>query len=125
MRRQLQWRKEQKRDEKNQQRGRNTKSEIKRLFFWFSSFLWDSNLYHVPLVGDSKGAYRVFVGRPEGKRPRGRPMRRWGDNIKTHLQAVEWGAWTGLIWLRTGTGGGALINAEVKSSAPKKWWGIS
>jgi len=46
--------------------------------------------------------------RPDGKRPRGRPRRRWGDNIKMYLKAVEWRAWSGLIWLRTGTGGGLL-----------------
>jgi hypothetical protein len=47
------------------------------------------------------------VGRPVGRRSRGRPRRRW-DNIKMDLQEVGWGAWTGLIWLRTGRGGGLL-----------------
>jgi len=46
------------------------------------------------------------VGRPEGKRPLGRPRRRWEDNIKLDLQDV--GVWTGLSWLRTGTVGGLL-----------------
>jgi hypothetical protein len=46
--------------------------------------------------------------RPEGRRPLGRPRRRWEDNIKMGLQEVGWGAWTGLIWLRVGTGGGLL-----------------
>jgi hypothetical protein len=49
-----------------------------------------------------------LVGRPEGRRPLGRPRRRWEDNIIMDLQEVEWGAWTGLIWLRIGTGGGLL-----------------
>ena len=44
--------------------------------------------------------------KPEGKRPLGRPGRRWEDNIKLNLQEVGWEAWTGLIWLRIGTGGG-------------------
>ena len=48
---------------------------------------------------------RVLVGKPEGKRPLGRPMRQWEDNIKMDIQKVGWGAWTGLIWLRIGTGG--------------------
>jgi hypothetical protein len=48
--------------------------------------------------------YRVFVGKPEGKRPMGRPRRRWGYNIKTDLQEVGYGVWTGLSWLRLGTG---------------------
>jgi len=46
------------------------------------------------------------MGKPEGKRKTGRHRRRWEDNIKMDLQEVEWGTWTGLIWLRIGTGGG-------------------
>jgi len=45
------------------------------------------------------------VVKREGKRPFGRPRRRWNDNIKMYLQEVGWGgAWTGLIWRRIGTG---------------------
>jgi len=49
----------------------------------------------------------VLVGKPEGKRPLGRPRRRWKD-IRWIFR--KWGglAWTGLIWLRIGTGGGHL-----------------
>jgi hypothetical protein len=50
--------------------------------------------------------YRVLVGKPEGKRPLGRPRCRWEDNIKIDLQAVGCGVWTGLGWLRIETGGG-------------------
>jgi hypothetical protein len=42
-------------------------------------------------MGEWRGAYRVLVGRPEGRRPLGRPRRRWEDNIKMDLQAVGWG----------------------------------
>jgi hypothetical protein len=63
---------------------------------------------HVARMGEGRGAYRVLVGRPEGRRPLGRPRRRWEDNIKMDLQDEGWGAWTGLIWLRIGTGGGLL-----------------
>jgi hypothetical protein len=59
-------------------------------------------------MGEGRGAYRILVGRPEGRRPLGRPRRRWEDNIKIDLQDVGWGAWTGLIWLRIWTGGGLL-----------------
>jgi hypothetical protein len=59
-------------------------------------------------MGEGRGAYRVLVGRPEGRRPLGRPRRRWDENIKMDLQEVGWGAWTRLIWLRIGTGGGLL-----------------
>jgi hypothetical protein len=57
--------------------------------------------------GERRGAYRVLVGRPEGKRTLGRHKYRWEDNIKMDLQKWD-GAWTGLIWLGIGTGGGLL-----------------
>jgi hypothetical protein len=38
-----------------------------------------------------RGAYMILVGRPEGRRPLGRPWRRWDDNIKMDLQDVGWG----------------------------------
>jgi hypothetical protein len=63
---------------------------------------------HVARMDEGIGAYRILVGRPEGRRPLGRPRRRWEDNIKMDLQEVGWESWTGLIWLRIGTGGGLL-----------------
>ena len=48
------------------------------------------------------------MGKTEGKRPLGRPRRRWEDNIKMDLHEVGCGAWTGFIWLRIGTGDGHL-----------------
>jgi hypothetical protein len=48
------------------------------------------------------------VGKPEGRRPLERPRRRWEDNIKMDLRGVGWGAWTGSIWLKIGTGGELL-----------------
>jgi len=45
------------------------------------------------------------VGKSDGKIPRGRPGFRWEDNIDLALQEVGWEAWTGLVWLRIGTGG--------------------
>jgi hypothetical protein len=52
-------------------------------------------------MGEGRGVDRVLVGKPEGRRPLGRPRRRWEDNIKRDLQEVETG-WSGL---RIGTGG--------------------
>jgi hypothetical protein len=43
---------------------------------------------HVTLTGEGRGVHRVLVGKPEGKRPLGRPRRRWEDNIKMDLQEV-------------------------------------
>jgi len=59
-------------------------------------------------MGEMRGVYRVLVEKPEGKRPLGRPRRRWEDKIKMDLQEVECGAWIGSMWLRIGTGGGHL-----------------
>jgi hypothetical protein len=63
---------------------------------------------HVACVGEGRGVNMILVGRPEGRRQLGRPRRRWEDNIEIDLQEVGWGTWTGLIWLRIGTGGGLL-----------------
>ena len=53
---------------------------------------------HVAHMGEERGAYRVLVGKPEGKRPLGRPRRRWVDNIRMDLQEVVCGYvdWIGL-----------------------------
>jgi hypothetical protein len=49
-------------------------------------------------MGEERGVYRVFVGKPEGKRPPRRPRRRWVDNIRMDLQEVGCGYvdWIGL-----------------------------
>jgi hypothetical protein len=49
-----------------------------------------------------------MVGKPQRRRPHGRARRKWEDNIKIDVREVGWGAWTGFIWLRIGTGGGLL-----------------
>jgi len=53
---------------------------------------------HVAPMGEERGAYRVLVGKQEGKRPLGRPRRRWLDNIRMYLQVVGCGCvdWIGL-----------------------------
>ena len=61
---------------------------------------------HVARMEEKRGVYRVLVGKPEGKRPLGRPRRRWEDNIKVDLEEVGRGVWSGSSWLRIGTGGG-------------------
>ena len=53
---------------------------------------------------EGRGVHKVLVGKPEGKRPLGRPRRRWEDNIKMDLEEVGT-AWS---WFRIGTGGGRL-----------------
>jgi hypothetical protein len=53
---------------------------------------------HVALMGYKRNAYRLLVGKPEGKRPLGRPRRMWMDNIKMDLGEIGWGGvdWIGL-----------------------------
>jgi len=51
---------------------------------------------HVVRKGERRGVYRVFVGKPEGKRPLARPRPRWEDNIKMDLQEVGCG---GMDWI--------------------------
>ena len=46
---------------------------------------------HAARMGERRSVYRVLVGKPEGKRPLGRPRRRREDNIKMDLQEVGWG----------------------------------
>ena len=46
---------------------------------------------HVAHMGERGGVYRVLVGKAEGRRPLGKPKRRWEDNIKMDLQEVGWG----------------------------------
>ena len=53
---------------------------------------------HVVRMGEERGVYRVLVWKPEGRRPLGRPRRRWVDNIRMDLQEVGCGYmdWIGL-----------------------------
>jgi hypothetical protein len=53
---------------------------------------------HVACRGEKRGVYKGLVGKPEGKRPLGRPRRRWVDNIRMELQEVVCGHvdWIGL-----------------------------
>jgi hypothetical protein len=53
---------------------------------------------HVARMREKRGVYRILVGRSEGRRPLGRPRRRWDDNIKMDLQEVGWGMdWIKLV----------------------------
>ena len=63
---------------------------------------------HVACMEQRKGTYRVLVGKSEGKRPLGKPRRRWEDNISWIFRKFDVGVWTGSSWLRIGTGGGHM-----------------
>jgi hypothetical protein len=69
-------------------------------------------------MGGRRSAYRVLVGKPEGKRPLGRPKYRWEDNIKVVLQEVCLG---GMVWIDLAQDRDrwrALANAVMKIRAP-------
>jgi hypothetical protein len=51
---------------------------------------------HVERIREKRNAYRILSGEPEGKRPLGRPRRRWEDNIKMDLREIGWG---GTDWI--------------------------
>jgi len=72
---------------------------------------------HVARMGEERGVYMVLVEKPEGRRPLGRPRRRWVDNIRTDRQEVGCGYvdWIGLAQDRDGwrTLASAVINLRV------------
>jgi hypothetical protein len=60
---------------------------------------------HVARMGEKRNAYRLLVGKPEGRRPLGRPRLRWVDNIRMNLVEMEL---SDVDWLGIGTGGELL-----------------
>jgi hypothetical protein len=51
---------------------------------------------HVARMGENRNAYRILVGKPEGKRPLGSPRHRWVNNIKIDLREI---GWDGMDWI--------------------------
>jgi hypothetical protein len=73
---------------------------------------------HIARVGEGTGVCRVFVGKPEGKRPLERPRRRWKDTIKMDLQEVGYG---GMDWIELAKDRDtwrALVNAVMNLGVP-------
>jgi len=73
---------------------------------------------HVAFMGERRGVYRIWVGKSEGKRPLGRPRRRWKDNSKIYLQEVGCG---GMDWIELAQDRDrcrALVNALLNLRVP-------
>jgi hypothetical protein len=69
-------------------------------------------------MGDTRSAYRILVGKPEGKSTLGRPRRRWVNNIKVDLGEIEWG---GMDWIELAQDRGqwkALVNTVMNLRVP-------
>jgi hypothetical protein len=63
---------------------------------------------HVARMGEEIKVYKILVGKSDGKKPLGRPRRRWEDGIRIDLVGIGWGVYSGPIWLKIETGGGLL-----------------
>jgi len=73
---------------------------------------------HTSSVGEGRGMYRVLVGKPEGKRPMGRPRHRWEDNIKMDLQEVGCGGMDQIELAQDRHRWQALVNAVMNLPVP-------
>jgi hypothetical protein len=69
-------------------------------------------------MGEGRVVYRVLVGKPEGKRPLGRPRRRWEDNIKADLQEVGFGCMDWIELAQERENWRALVNAVMNLRVP-------
>ena len=69
-------------------------------------------------MGEVRGAYRVLVGKPEGKRLLGRPMRRWEDNIKMDHRKLGWGAMDWIDLAEDRDRWRTLVNAAINLWVP-------
>jgi hypothetical protein len=75
--------------------------------------------WHVARTGEKRNGYRILVGKPEGKRPLGRPRRRWEDNIRMNLREIGWG---GMDWIDLSQDRDqwrALVNTVMNLLAPQ------
>jgi len=78
----------------------------------------------VARMGQGRWVYRVLVGKPEGRRPLGRPRRRWEDNIKMYLQEVGRGCGDWMELAQERDMWRALVSTVMNLRFPKIW-GIS
>jgi hypothetical protein len=73
---------------------------------------------HVERMGKKRNAYRLLLGKPEGKRPLGRPRCRWVDNIRMDLGEVGWGDWDWIGLAQDRKRWRALMNSVLNLRVP-------
>jgi len=73
---------------------------------------------HVARMGEERGVYRILVGKPEGKRPLGRPRRRWVDNIRMDLEEVGCGYMDWIELAHDRDGWRTLVSAVMNLRVP-------
>jgi hypothetical protein len=73
---------------------------------------------HVARMGEKRNAYRLLVGKPEGKRPLGRPRRRWMDNIRMDLGKVGWSDVDWIVLAQDRNRWRALVNSALNLLVP-------
>jgi hypothetical protein len=73
---------------------------------------------NVARMGEMRGAYNILVGRPEGRRPLGRPRRRWEDNIKMDLGEIVFGDVDWIHWAQDMDRRRALVNTVMNLRVP-------
>jgi hypothetical protein len=69
-------------------------------------------------MGELRGAYNILVGKPEGRRPLGRPRRRWKDNIKMYLREIGFGVVDWIDLARDRDRWRALVNTVMNLRVP-------
>jgi hypothetical protein len=73
---------------------------------------------HVARMLEVRGAYNILVGRSEGRKPLGRPRRRWEDNIKMHLWEIGFGDVDWIHWAQNRGRWRALVNTVMNLRVP-------
>jgi hypothetical protein len=73
---------------------------------------------HVARMGEVRCVYNILVGRPEGRRPLGRPRRRWEDNIKVDLREIVFGDVDWIHWAQDRDRWRALVNTVMNLRVP-------
>jgi hypothetical protein len=88
--------------------------ELHNLYIFFFKCNWNDQVKEDEMGracsthGEKRNAYRILVGKPEGKRPLGRLRPKWVDNSKMDFREIRWDDMDWIIWLRIGTSGRVL-----------------